>query len=198
MAKLYFNYGVMNAGKSLNLIKDAYNYEESGRRVIAFKPDVDKRSEVIESRIGLAREAVCITPDDDIYAIFSHMEATCQDTFGEGYAAVFVDECQFFTASQIVQLSDIVDCLDIPVLCYGLRTDAFGALFTGSAKLFAIADEIKEIKGMCRYSSSKATYVMRVDEQGECIKAGEQVCIGGNERYVSCSRKQYKQRMGFC
>lgn len=198
MAKLYFNYGVMNAGKSLNLIKDAYNYEESGRLVIAFKPSADKRSAAIESRVGLARDAVCLAPDDDVYAVFKRAHERSQSEQQAGYSAVFVDECQFLTAQQIVQLSDIVDQLDIPVLCYGLRTDAFGALFEGSAKLFAIADEIREIKGMCRYSPSKATFVMRVDEHGECIKEGEQVCIGGNERYVSCSRKQYKQRMGYC
>lgn len=195
MAKLYFNYGVMNAGKSLNLIKDAYNYEESGRKVLAFKPAIDTRNGQIESRIGLRREAINVTNDDDIFALFETANQRLSAEQGLHFSAVFVDECHFLTAQHILQLSDIVDRLSVPVLCYGLRTDAFGQLFEGSARLFALADEINEIKGMCRYSESKATFVMRLDENGQPIHQGQQICIGGNEHYVSCSRKEYKKRM---
>ena len=195
MAKLYFNYGVMNAGKSLNLIKDAYNYEESGRRVLAFKPAIDTRNEQIESRIGLRRAAVNVTDHDNMYALFEAESQRLHADSGQRFSAVFVDECHFLTVEHIVQLSDIVDQLCVPVLCYGLRTDAFGQLFEGSARLFALADEINEIKGMCRYSESKATFVMRLDEQGQPIRHGQQICIGGNDHYVSCSRKEYKKRM---
>ena len=195
MAKLYFNYGVMNAGKSLNLIKDAYNYEESGRRVLAFKPAIDTRNDQIESRVGLRREAINVSNNDNIYALFEEANQRLRAEEGLHFSAVFVDECHFLTAQHIVQLSDIVDVLCIPVLCYGLRTDAFGQLFEGSARLFALADEINEIKGMCRYSESKATFVMRLDEHGQPIHQGQQICIGGNDHYVSCSRKEYKKRM---
>lgn len=195
MAKLYFNYGVMNAGKSLNLIKDAYNYEESGRKVLAFKPAIDTRNAQIESRVGLRREAINVADGDDIYALFKAEDRHLCAEEGIHFSAVFVDECHFLTAHHILQLSDIVDKLSVPVLCYGLRTDAFGQLFEGSARLFALADEINEIKGMCRYSESKATFVMRLDGQGCPIHHGQQICIGGNEHYVSCSRKEYKKRM---
>ena len=195
MAKLYFNYGVMNAGKSLNLIKDAYNYEESGRRVLAFKPAIDTRSAHIASRVGLWREALTVAAQDDMYAMFDSANRELLAQEGCHFSAVFVDECHFLTPRHIVQLSDIVDELSVPVLCYGLRTDAFGQLFDASARLFAIADEINEIKGMCRYSESKATFVVRLDDHGQAIKSGQQICIGGNEHYVSCSRKEYKKRM---
>ena len=195
MAKLYFNYGVMNAGKSLNLIKDAYNYEESGRKVLAFKPAIDTRNDHIESRIGLRRNAINVASDDNIFALFTAERQQLLAKLGLHFSAVFVDECHFLTAQHILQLSDIVDKLNVPVLCYGLRTDAFGQLFEGSARLFALADEINEIKGMCRYSESKATFVMRLDENGQPIHHGQQICIGGNDHYVSCSRKEYKKRM---
>lgn len=195
MAKLYFNYGVMNAGKSLNLIKDAYNYEESGRRVMAFKPAIDTRNDQIESRIGLCRAAISVQDQDDICAIFEYANRALLAKEGCTFSAVFVDECHFLTPKHIVQLSNIVDELEVPVLCYGLRTDAFGQLFDASAKLFAIADELNEIKGMCRYSESKATFVMRLDNDGQPIRSGQQVYVGDNDHYISCSRKEYKKRM---
>lgn len=191
MAKLYFYYSAMNAGKTTTLLQSAHNYRERGMRVLIFTPKLDFRagSGTVASRIGLSAEGHAFERDDDleIWArddIAKHGKLDC----------VLVDEAQFLTKSQVWQLSEIVDRLRIPVLCYGLRTDFRGELFEGSQYLLAWADELTEIKTIC-HSGKKATMTVRVDEQGHALQDGPQVEIGGNDRYVSVSRAEYKKVM---
>lgn len=194
MAKLYYMYGPMNSGKTVNLSKDAFNYEEVGLRAIVMKPALDSRGKegMLSSRIeSMSRTATLFGKDEDLYATICALVKG-----GEGeVGAVFIDEAQFLTRDQVFQLSHIPDYLDIPVLCYGLRTDAFGRAFEGSLALFEIADEMKEVKGMCSHSRSKATMVYRVDENGVPQKNGDVVQIGGNDSYKACSRKVYKEKV---
>jgi len=189
MAKLYFYYSAMNAGKTTTLLQSAHNYRERGMRVAILAPRLDDRagSGTVASRIGLSAEATGFGPGDDLQALVG------RDVAGSGpLHCVLVDEAQFLSRSQVWQLSEVVDALDIPVLCYGLRTDFRGELFEGSQYLLAWADEISEIKTIC-HSGSKATMTVRVDEQGRAVRDGPQVEIGGNERYVSVSRAEYKR-----
>lgn len=194
MAKLYYMYGPMNSGKTVSLSKDAFNYEEVGLRAIVMKPSLDSRGKegMLSSRIeSMSRKATLFGKDEDLYSTVCALVKG-----GEGeVGAVFIDEAQFLTRDQVFQLSHIPDFLGIPVLCYGLRTDAFGKAFEGSMALFEIADEMKEIKGMCSHSRSKATMVYRVDENGVPQKSGDVVQIGGNSDYKSCSRKVYKDKV---
>lgn len=195
MAKLFFNYGSMNAGKSLNLIKDAFNYEESGKAVITLKPAIDTRDGegLVKSRIGVQRPAISFSSTDNLFDIVSQKEEETE----EKIFAVFVDEAQFMTKAQVSELSDIVDNLGIPVLCYGLRTDAFGNLFEGSQALFCMADEFNEIKAMCVFTNKKATHVLRTDKDGKVIKEGSSISIQCSDKghYLSCSRFAYKVYM---
>ena len=191
MAKLYFYYSAMNAGKTTTLLQSAHNYRERGMRVLIFTPKLDFRagSGTVASRIGLSAEGLAFERDDDLEAwirddIAKHGKLDC----------VLVDEAQFLTRAQVWQLSEIVDRLRIPVLCYGLRTDFRGELFEGSQYLLAWADELTEIKTIC-HSGKKATMTVRVDEQGHALQDGPQVEIGGNDRYVSVSRAEYKKVM---
>ncbi len=191
MAKLYFYYSAMNAGKTTTLLQSAHNYRERGMRVAILTPALDHRagSGTVASRIGLSAEAVGFGPDDDLEArvradITAHGPLHC----------VLVDEAQFLSRSQVWQLSEVVDALRIPVLCYGLRTDFRGELFEGSRYLLAWADELTEIKTIC-HTGKKATMTVRVDEAGRAVQAGPQVEIGGNERYVSVSRAEFKAVM---
>ena len=191
MAKLYFYYSAMNAGKTTTLLQSAHNYRERGMRVAILTPALDHRagSGTVASRIGLSAEAVGFGPDDDLEArvradIAMHGPLHC----------VLVDEAQFLSRSQVWQLSEVVDALRIPVLCYGLRTDFRGELFEGSRYLLAWADELTEIKTIC-HTGKKATMTVRVDEAGRAVQAGPQVEIGGNERYVSVSRAEFKAVM---
>ena len=191
MAKLYFYYSAMNAGKTTTLLQSAHNYRERGMRVAILTPALDHRagSGTVASRIGLSAEAVGFGPDDDLEArvradIAAHGPLNC----------VLVDEAQFLSRSQVWQLSEVVDALRIPVLCYGLRTDFRGELFEGSRYLLAWADELTEIKTIC-HTGKKATMTVRVDEAGRAVQAGPQVEIGGNERYVSVSRAEFKAVM---
>ncbi|MBZ4038100.1 thymidine kinase [Novilysobacter selenitireducens] len=191
MAKLYFYYSAMNAGKTTTLLQSAHNYRERGMRVAILTPALDHRagSGTVASRIGLSAEAVGFGPDDDLEArvradIAAHGPLHC----------VLVDEAQFLSRSQVWQLSEVVDALRIPVLCYGLRTDFRGELFEGSRYLLAWADELTEIKTIC-HTGKKATMTVRVDEAGRAVQAGPQVEIGGNERYVSVSRAEFKAVM---
>ena len=191
MAKLYFYYSAMNAGKTTTLLQSAHNYRERGMRVAILTPALDHRagSGTVASRIGLSAEAVGFGPDDDLETrvradIAAHEPLHC----------VLVDEAQFLSRSQVWQLSEVVDALRIPVLCYGLRTDFRGELFEGSAALLAWADELQEIKTIC-HTGKKATMTVRVDEAGRAMQAGPQVEIGGNERYVSVSRAEFKAVM---
>ncbi len=189
VAKLYFYYSAMNAGKTTTLLQSAYNYRERGMRVLIMTPSIDDRfgAGVVGSRIGLKAPALCFAPDQDLLAlvradIAEHGELHC----------VFVDEAQFMSKAQVWQMSDVVDKLGIPVLAYGLRTDFQGELFEGSRHLLAWADKLEEIKTIC-HTGRKATMVVRVDAHGRAMTEGPQVEIGGNERYVSVSRIEFKR-----
>jgi len=189
MAKLYFYYSAMNAGKTTTLLQSAHNYRERGMRVLILTPRLDHRggSGVVASRIGLSAEGTAFDRDADLERLIrediaSHGKLNC----------VLVDEAQFLSRAQVWQLSEVVDQLHIPVLCYGLRTDFRGELFEGSQHLLAWADELTEIKTIC-HSGKKATMTVRVDAQGLALQDGPQVEIGGNERYVSVSRAEFKK-----
>lgn len=189
MAKLYFYYSAMNAGKSTVLLQSAYNYNEKGMETLLFTPVIDQRygKGKIASRIGLDAEAVSFGVDYDLYShtaeyYQSHPKLTC----------VLVDEAQFLTKAQVVQVTDIVDKLNLPVLTYGLRSDFRGEPFEGSKYLLVLADNLIEIKTIC-YCGKKAIMNVRVDAQGKAVSKGEQIEIGGNDRYVSMCRKHFKE-----
>jgi thymidine kinase len=189
MAKLYFYFSAMNAGKSTTLLQSAHNYRERGMRTLIMTPRLDHRAGtgVVSSRIGLKAQARAIAPGDDL------LQLVRDDIAGAGTLhCVLVDEAQFLRRDQVWQLTEIVDALRIPVLAYGLRTDFRGELFEGSGHLLAWADELSEIKTIC-HTGSKATMVVRVDDQGRALTEGAQVEIGGNERYVSVSRAEFKR-----
>ena len=189
MAKLYFYFSAMNAGKTTTLLQSAYNYRERGMRVAILTPKLDFRagSGTVASRIGLQAEGIAFERDDDLRRIID------ADIAAHGpLHCVLVDEAQFLTKAQAWQLSEVVDALRIPVLCYGLRTDFRGELFEGSQYLLAWADELQEIKTIC-HSGKKATMNVRIDAQGRAVQDGPQVEIGGNERYVSVSRAEFKR-----
>ena len=188
MAKLYFYYSAMNAGKTTTLLQSAYNYHERGMRTLILTPALDNRfgEGVVASRIGLKANARRFSGEENLFAmvqadIAAHGTLHC----------VFVDEAQFLTKAQVWQISDVVDQLNVPVLAYGLRTDFRGELFEGSKYLLAWADNLEEIKTIC-HTGRKATMVVRVDEQGRAVTDGPQVEIGGNDRYVSVSRAEFK------
>ena len=189
MAKLYFYYSAMNAGKTTALLQSAYNYHERGMRTLILTPMLDDRygEGVVASRIGLKANAHRFAPQDDLLALVN----TNITEHGTLHCA-FVDEAQFLTKAQVWQISDVVDQLHIPVLAYGLRTDFRGELFAGSSYLLAWADELHEIKTIC-HTGHKATMVVRVDERGRAVTEGPQVEIGGNDRYVSVSRAEFKK-----
>ncbi|WP_333678529.1 thymidine kinase [Dyella sp.] len=189
MAKLYFYYSSMNAGKTTNLLQSAYNYFERGMRTLILTPALDNRygEGVVASRIGLRSQAERFMAETDLLAVVR----SNIDRHGALHC-VFVDEAQFLSKAQVWQLTDVVDELNIPVLAYGLRTDFRGELFEGSRYLLAWADSLEEIKTIC-HTGRKATMVVRVDEQGRAITEGPQVEIGGNERYLSVSRAEFKK-----
>jgi thymidine kinase len=189
MAKLYFYYSAMNAGKTTTLLQSAHNYHERGMRTLILTPKLDNRygEGTVASRIGLSARGRIFERDDVLDAL---VEA---DIAAHGRLhCVLVDEAQFLSRAQVWQITEIVDRLDIPVLAYGLRTDFRGELFEGSQYLLAWADSITEIKTIC-HTGRKATMVVRVDEQGRAVTDGPQVEIGGNDRYVSVSRAEFKK-----
>ncbi len=191
MAKLYFYYSAMNAGKTTTLLQSAHNYHERGMRTLILTPRLDTRSGegVVASRIGLSAQGRVFDRDTDLMRLVS------EDIAAHGpLGCALVDEAQFLSKSQAWQLTDIVDALDVPVLAYGLRTDFRGELFEGSQHLLAWADNLVEIKTIC-HTGRKATMVVRVDAQGHAVTDGPQVEIGGNERYVSVSRGEFKKIM---
>ena len=191
MAKLYFYYSTMNAGKTTTLLQSAYNYHERGMRTLILTPRLDNRAGegVVASRIGLKANAVTLTGNDDLAAIVR------QTLAAKGKIdCVLVDESQFLSKAQVWQLTDVVDSLKIPVLAYGLRTDFRGELFEGSQYLLAWADNLIELKTIC-HSGKKANMVVRVDQNGRAVTEGPQVEVGGNERYVSVSRPEFKKIM---
>ena len=180
MAKLYFKYGAMGSSKTAQALITKYNYEENDRRVWLIKPATDNRdgAAVVKSRIGLMAEAESLGPEADLFALFPQRNAD----------VVIVDECQFFPPEQIDQLRRIVDELDIPVLCFGLRSDFQTKLFPGSRRLFELADSIQEIKTICD-CGSKATVNARIDGEGYVVTEGAQVVLGGNDCYIAmCHR----------
>jgi len=187
MAKLYFYYSAMNAGKTTVLLQSAHNYRERGLVPVLFTPRLDDRHGVgvIRSRIGLQSDATAFDRADDLF------QSVQQRFEGGNVHCVLVDEAQFLTRDQVFQLTEVVDRLNIPVLCFGLRTDFQGELFEGSHYLLAWADQLEELKTIC-HTGKKATMVVRVDPKGYALREGSQVEIGGNERYVSVSRKEFK------
>ena len=191
MAKLYFHYSTMNAGKSTVLLQASHNYRERGMQTYLLTAKLDDRAGDgrIASRIGIGAEADTFLPGDDLLARIAARMA-------EGpVACVFVDEAQFLTREQVWQLARAVDDLGVPVMCYGLRVDFRGELFPGSAALLAIADEMREVRTIC-HCGKKATMVVRMDGAGEPMREGEQVQIGGNETYLSLCRRHWREAMG--
>jgi len=185
MAKLYFKYGAMGSSKTANALITRFNYEERGMKVWLIKPSIDTRdgADSVRSRIGLEAKAEVVTPDADIFEAFSKKES-CD--------VVICDECQFLTAKQIDELRRIVDELDIPVLCFGLRTDFLTSLFEGSRRLFEVADSISEIKTVCS-CGNKAIVNARIDENGSVVTHGSQVLLGGNDSYIAMCHKCWKK-----
>lgn len=191
MAKLYFSYASMNAGKSTLLLQAAYNYRERGMRALLFTAALDDRagSGRIASRIGLSDDAIPYRPQDDLFATIG------RENTEDGVACVFIDEAQFLTPEQVWQLARVADELKLPVMTYGLRTDFQGRLFPGSRELLAIADELREMRTICS-CGRKATMVVRVDGEGNPVHEGAQVDIGGNDRYISYCRRHWVEKMG--
>jgi len=188
MAKFYFYYSSMNAGKSTALLQSSYNYRERGMNTLVLAPDLDDRYGVgkVTSRIGLETHAVTFQRDDDLFKLISARDLESP------LHCVLVDEAQFLSKEQVFQLGEVTDELDIPVLTYGIRTDFQGEPFDGSKYLLSWADNLKELKAIC-FCGSKATMVIRLDEDGNAITQGSQVEIGGNDRYVSMCRKHFKE-----
>ena len=191
MAKLYFNYSTMNAGKSTVLLQAEYNYRENDMQTYLLTAAIDNRAGVgrIASRIGIGAEADLFDSSADL---FDKIRSRHQQ---DNLACVFVDEAQFLTREQVWQLARVVDDLKLPVLCYGLRVDFRGELFPGSATLLALADEMREVRTIC-HCGRKATMVIRQDQDGKALLDGEQVQIGGNETYVSLCRKHWREAVG--
>ena len=189
MAKLYFYYSSMNAGKSTALLQSSYNYRERGMNTLVLAPDFDDRygSGKVTSRIGIETEAKTFREEDDLLeqvtALHEAVPLHC----------VLIDEAQFLTKDQVFQLGEVTDKLNIPVLAYGLRTDFQGEPFEGSKYLLAWSDNLKELKAICD-CGSKATMVVRFDESGNAVTKGSQIEIGGNDRYVSMCRKHFKEK----
>lgn len=187
MAKLYFNYSTMNAGKSTLLLQAAYNYRERGMQTYLLTAQMDTRAGQgkIASRIGIEEKADTFNPHEDMFQ-------KVKKQLDQGpVACIFIDEAQFLTKDQVWALARAVDNLDIPIMCYGLRVDFMGELFPGSAALLALADEMREVRTIC-YCGKKATMVVRFDSNGKAVTAGDQVQIGGNETYLSLCRKHYR------
>ncbi|MBO9715196.1 thymidine kinase [Sphingomonas sp.] len=189
MAKLYFYYASMNAGKSTTLLQADFNYRERGMRTLLFTAAIHNRSGhgVIDSRLGIEAEATPFDEATDLFAIAAAQHAPVP------LACVLVDEAQFLSPGQVRQLARLADELGIPVLAYGLRTDFQGRLFPGSAELLALADSLVEIKSVCE-CGRKATMNLRVDAEGRAVREGAQREVGGNERYVALCRKHFMLR----
>ena len=190
MAKLYFSYAAMNAGKSTILLQASHNYRERGMHTFLLTARLDDRVAAgqIGSRIGLQAPAFAFETDTDMKALISAEQAN------RPLDCVMIDEAQFLSYAQVWQLADVVDQLRVPVMCYGLRTDFQGQLFDGSATLLAIADVLREIRTIC-HCGRKATMVVRLDADGTPIADGAQIEIGGNDKYVSLCRKHWKEAM---
>ncbi len=189
MAKLYFHFGAMNAGKSTILLQAAHNYTERGMTVLLLKPAIDNRDSdtgEIVSRIGIKQQAIMFSADENLE------EFIADEHLNKDLNCVFLDEAQFLTRDQVWQIAAVTDRLGIPVICYGLRTDFQGNLFEGSAALMAIADNIREIKTLC-WCGRKATMNLRTNAAGLPVTEGDQVEIGGNDRYISLCRQHWRK-----
>jgi len=188
MAKLYFYYSAMNAGKSTIMLQSSYNYRERGMHTLVLTPAIDTRAGAgrVKSRIGLEASATAFAATDDLLLL------TRAEHLKQKLSCVLVDEAQFLSGAQVDQLAEVADSLGIPVLCYGLRTDFQGHLFAGSERLLAVADNLNEIKTIC-HCGRKATMNLRVDATGRAVREGEQIEIGGNERYVAVCRRHFKE-----
>tara|TARA_R110002072_G_scaffold258087_2_gene416767 strand:- start:65 stop:649 length:585 start_codon:yes stop_codon:yes gene_type:complete len=191
MAKLYFNYSTMNAGKSTILLQASHNYRERGMRTFLITAQFDNRAGDgrIASRIGIGEAADTFAPGEDLFAKIAARldEGPC--------ACVFIDEAQFLSRAQVWQLARAVDDLNVPVMAYGLRVDFRGELFPGSAALLALADEMREVRTIC-HCGKKATMVVRMGPDGKALRDGAQVQIGGNETYVSLCRRHWREAVG--
>ena len=191
MAKLYFHYSTMNAGKSTLLLQASYNYRERGMQTYLLTAAIDGRAGngKVASRIGIDAGADTFSPESDLFAM---LEKRLRQS---PVACVFVDEAQFLTPDQVWQLARAVDDLGVPIMCYGLRVDFRGKLFPGSAALLALADEMREARTIC-FCGKKATMVVRQDADGNALTDGDQIQIGGNETYVSLCRKHWREATG--
>ena len=191
MAKLYFHYSTMNAGKSTLLLQASYNYIERGMQTYLLTADFDDRAgqAKIASRIGIEAEADTYGPETDLFAKIAARlaQGPC--------ACVLIDEAQWMTREQVWQCARAVDDLGVPVMCYGLRVDFRGELFPGSAALLALADEMREVRTIC-HCGRKATMVIRVDETGKALTEGAQIEVGGNDRYISLCRRHFREAIG--
>lgn len=187
MAKLFFYYSTMSAGKSMEIIKVAYNYQVQGKKVITMNSGLDNRHEVgkIWSRAGFSIDAHIYDLTTDIREFITMLDETP--------ASLLIDEAQFLTKAQVLQLTELADDDGITVMCYGLKNDAFNQLFEGSENLLIYADNIKELKTECWYCHKKATMILRFDEAGQPVYEGKQIDIGGNEKYLPVCRKCYKK-----
>jgi len=181
MAKLYFYYSAMNAGKSTMLLQSAYNYQERHLKTLILLPaiGIKDKSNIVSSRIGLSSPATIINQHDNIFELIT-----------PDYSCILIDEAQFLTKKQVYQLADVVDRLNIPVLCYGIRSDFQAEAFEGSIYLLTLADHLIEIKTIC-HCGSKATMNLRIDADGKPVKQGSQVLIGGNDHYIATCRKHF-------
>ena len=197
MAKLHFRYGTMGSSKTAQLLMTRFNYMEKGRKVWLIKPSIDTRDgkTIVKSRVGIEAPADVISPNENIEAIIfdKHAARNMPDV-------IIADECQFFTEDQILQLRNVVTAYNIPVLCYGLRTDFQRKLFPGSKALFELADEIEEVKSICK-CGNLATFNARIDKNGEIVTVGKQIELGGNDKYISvcphCYDKAIESKLPF-
>jgi thymidine kinase len=188
LAKLYFYYSSMNAGKSAALLQSSYNYRERGMQTLLLCPQLDNRfgEGRITSRTGISQPATTFTPTDDLFALIETRVRA------QALHCVMVDEAQFLTKAQVKSLGDVCDQFDIPVLTFGIRTDFQGEPFEGSLYLLSWADNLKELKAIC-HCGRKATMVLRVDEQGRVVTEGAKIAIGGNDAYVSVCRRHFRE-----
>nr|WP_216604884.1 thymidine kinase [Vibrio chagasii] len=188
---MYFYYSAMNAGKSTTLLQSSFNYQDRGMTPVIFTAALDDRYGIgkVSSRIGLQSEAQLFKNDTNLFEAINELNEE------EKRHCVLIDECQFLSKEQVYQLTEVVDKLHIPVLCYGLRTDFLGELFEGSRYLLSWADKLVELKTIC-HCGRKANMVIRTDEHGVAIAEGDQVAIGGNDKYVSVCRLHYKEALG--
>ncbi len=178
MAKLYFKFGAMGSSKTAQALITKFNYEERGMKVLLIKPSTDNRdgATTVRSRIGLQEEAITVPAEVNLYDLYTNEYRDCN--------VIIVDECQFLAPDQVDNLSQVVIDYDIPVMCFGLSTDFLTHLFPGSRRLFEIADSISEIKSVCK-CGGKATVNARLDDKGNVVFSGDQLCLGGNDRYVA-------------